>query len=70
MKHTLKSFIRALARNITKLVSKCVSIKSVTVCTVYLWVSRHKTVEIVVDLLEHKASVHQVETALQEDGEE
>lgn len=35
--------------------------------SVYLWVSRHKTVDVVVDLLEHKASVHQVETALQTD---
>ncbi len=38
------------------------------VLSVYLWVSRHKTVDVVVDLLEHKASVHQVETALQTDG--
>lgn len=31
----------------------------------YLWVSRHETVDVVVDLLEHEASVHQVQTALQ-----
>lgn len=37
-------------------------------CYCYLWVSRHKTVDIVVDLLEHKSSVHQVKTALQNEG--
>lgn len=34
---------------------------------VYLWVSRRKTAHVVVDLFEHEASVHQVETALRED---
>ena len=34
-------------------------------CCAYLWVSGHEAVEVVVDLLEHKASVHQVETALE-----
>lgn len=31
----------------------------------HLWVSRHEAVHVVVDLLEHKTSVHQVEAALQ-----
>lgn len=34
----------------------------------YLWVSRHKAVDVVVDLLEHEASVHQIETTLQNHG--
>jgi len=33
----------------------------------YLWVPGHEAVGVVVDLLEHKASVHQRETALEED---
>lgn len=34
---------------------------------VYLWVSGHETVDVVVDLLEDEASVHQVEAALWRD---
>lgn len=36
-----------------------------TVC-VHLWVSRHETVHVVVDLLKHEASVHEGEAALVE----
>lgn len=34
---------------------------------VYLWVSGHEAVHVVVDLFEHEPSVHQVETSLRED---
>lgn len=37
--------------------------------SLYLWVSRHETVDIVVDLLEREASVHQGETALHNEAE-
>lgn len=69
VQHSNTTSIKAQTRHVYRqAVVQFVCINAVTVCIVYLWVSRHKTVDIVVDLLEHKASVHQVETALQKDG--
>lgn len=42
-------------------------LNSLCATTGYLWVSRRKTAHVVVDLFEHEASVHQVETALREE---
>lgn len=65
--HSLISSIRAMTRLYTFLQASCrrISLYKCYYLSLYLWVSRHETVDVVVDLLEHKASVHQVETALQ-----
>lgn len=65
--HSLISSIRAMTRLYTFLQASCrrISLYKCYYLSLYLWVSGHETVDVVVDLLEHKASVHQVETALQ-----